>query len=295
MKIRCRRGELLIATLVVGCGKQELPPEPEAYTYEIITTNEIDGVVSSKAPDAQYAAKVLVNGTSIDANRQIKLAKGIKLADPGTTLVATTESTCGTLEHAMSSEPGYDATYEEAMRKEARRYDGQTIRWKIAAKGAWPSFPRFVLYVDNLDGAEPAVVRIGKSELRVDAKRGERHDVILGDCAEARSLRINGTDAGSLPVASKGPAVLDVAGGHCYQVRTAAYGNRGMAPPPPAYFRGETRHVVAVPRVDNPFRENAETTTVEVRAKYAEQDQENAGAWRTSLTRYPCDLIKAPK
>jgi hypothetical protein len=281
------RAYLLPLLLSAACSK-DAPPEPATYTYRVWFET---GSNAEESAHATRPASLLVNGEKVVSD-EIAIKKDVKLADPATKFVATTTSTCGTTEHELVAFPEYDTREETTMRGEARRYSGQAIKWKVGPKGAWPKYPHHMLYVDNLDGQQPAVIHVGKSEITVDAKSSSKAGVDVGDCPEGRQVTIDGRPVGELEAGSEGPTLVDVGGGHCYVLKTASYGPRGLEPPPDRFYGvRDNKHLVPATTVDNVFVANAATTTTTVRAEYAKEDAESAGEWRTSLTRFPCNSI----
>jgi hypothetical protein len=268
-----------VAVAILGCRSKRETPEPEAYRYQITVHNGDEFVTGDLAFSLNGAPLVV-------KDHELIVPKGIRLTDPSSRLTVRKTDSCGEHGVPVHNMPAYDkARDEDSARSGARRYD-QAIAWKVAFDKPAATRPGAGLYVDNLDRDRPATVRVGAWSIEVPARTGKSAGVELGDCATADEVAIDGRVVGTLGALGAGDMTLvDIDGGHCYMTIEAAYGNAERAGDVASYGGVPGQHLLRVPRVDNLFTANADSTTVHASTV---EDARSKSAYRTSLTRMEC-------
>lgn len=231
----------LLATFA-GCREK---PAPSSFNYSLSLGRD------SEFPVDDRGSPLVLNGKEIGlltshGGVSLALPGDQWLSDPGTRLAVRISTTCGPTDVPFSVSLGRSA--EERARKE----HPESTSFLVIEPAMKPTMA--TIYVDNVDGKQEAAVTVGKLERREAAGARSTLTVPLGDCPEAREVRIGGEKVGELPPPRDSHAALiDVVGGHCYAMTVADYDRPEVAgviaheADKPQMFSG-TR-VLEVPRV----------------------------------------------
>ncbi|MBK8994394.1 MAG: hypothetical protein IPM35_01385 [Myxococcales bacterium] len=243
-----------LAVLIVAllaCKKQ--PPAPAEYEYRIFVEGRSGVLLGAEmAGKPLDAGKQEARGMSFS----VKVPAAEHAADRAFSVVLSTS--CGTekvpAKLALGIARAKGAASEDRERQQTKPGDLVLTELEYTA----PKVAR--VYLDT-DGAGGAKVLVGAIQL---AATKNEHDVVLGSCATAREVKVDGKVAGSVVDAPRtvtgasgkklevpGTTLVDPTGKHCYEVLLHTYVDKtvdttNMAASKPKRLEGASVHATNI-------------------------------------------------
>jgi hypothetical protein len=226
--------------VLAACGnKKSGPPEPATYRYSLAMGPRFN---------ANPSIKIRINGKDAGTNSELAVPREVKLGDPAIKLEAVFETTCGTEAFALG--PGALPPDEAAERK---KDPTGIISWGASAPESMPD--KVELYIDNQWTGKTAKIEIGNRSYEVGAQTSKKSDVVLGTCATARTVKVDGAVVGELPELGRKWAVLiSTTKDMCYVEGSEQYGADIYEQEKPSVFK-LPGHVGKVSEKDYPLVE----------------------------------------
>lgn len=214
---------LLLLGALLACKKK--PPAPDEYDYHVF----VEGT-SALVKGVEMGGKPVEGGTEgpTGFSYTLKVPRAEHAADRAFFVLVATS--CGTeklpakLAFGIAHATGVDA--EDRERAEAK--PGEQVLTDLQYEA--PKEAR--VYLDG-EGAGNAKVEVGTTALALDKSR---HDVVVGSCATAREVKVDGKPVGTLTIEPRivtgssgkkvevpGTTLVDPTGKHCYEVVTHLY------------------------------------------------------------------------
>jgi hypothetical protein len=309
--IRIQVVGVALVALVGGCSsgpaKEKDAPPQATYRYEVVERS-----LENKPEFFPGNAQLLLDGKPIGPRpisgldpKVFTVPASVMLTKGRAKFAMEVESTCGPIAMPLEVETE-NGTSEEEQRRETDRLvaqkSGWVIRLRVIHRGAWPA-PLHRLYLDNVDAAKPATVKVGALGFDVKAGVGpvQKSGALLirpgfadrrvpvGDCKDGRTVYVDGKAVGEMASVELA-TLVDINGGHCYVRSSKMYAREGADPSkapalskPVAYLAQAGRHVHHVPPVTLFQGGLAEKKWTDDRAEFQEH---------TELVPVPCDDAK---